>query len=82
MNRFPIGPLTVLAVVVLLTAPIVLGVQQFQKEQGLVSAGYKRCVPDDVACQLRDVARFAGVAPEVLGRLLTRHQSPTKRGQT
>ena len=82
MNRFPIGPVAVLAVVILLTAPVVLGVRLFQNEQGLLSLSYKHCLPDDVACQLRDVARFAGVAPELLGRLLTRHQSPTKRGQT
>jgi hypothetical protein len=82
MNRFPIGPVALLAVVILLTAPVVLGVQLLQKEQALVDASHEPCLFDDVACQLRDVARFAGVAPELLGRLLPRHQSPTKRGQT
>ena len=81
MYRFPIGPVAILAVVILLTAPVVLGGPLFREEQGLVGSSDKHCLPDDAACQLRDVARFAGVAPELLGRLLKRHQSPTKRGQ-
>ena len=82
MNRFPIGPVALLAVVILLTAPVVLGVQLLQKEQALVDASHEPCLFGAVACQLPDFPRFAGVAPELLGRLLTRHQSPTKRGQT
>jgi hypothetical protein len=82
MKNLPIGPVALLAVVVLLTAPPVLGVQLVQKEQALVGASHKPCLPDDAACQLRDVARFAGGFPELVGRLLARHQLPTKRGQT
>ena len=81
MKNPPIGPVALLAVVILLTAPV-LGIQLFQNEQGLLGARYKRCLPDDVACQVRDVARFAGIFPELLGRLLVPHQSSTKRGQT
>jgi hypothetical protein len=68
--------------VILLTAPVVVGAQLLQKEQALLGASHKPCLPDDVACQLRDVAHFAGVVPEFVGRLLAWHQSPTKRGQT
>jgi hypothetical protein len=79
MNNLPLGPVALLAVVVLLTAPVVLGVQLLQNQQ--VGATHKPCVPDDAACQLRDVARFRDVFPEFVPSLLAR-QSPTKRGQT
>jgi hypothetical protein len=82
MKNCPLGPVVLLAVVILLTAPVSVGVQLFQKEQALGGAGYEPCLPVDVACQLRDVARFAGVVPEFVGRLLAWHQSPMKRGQT
>jgi hypothetical protein len=81
MKNFPIGPVALLAFVILLTAPVVLGVQLVRKEQAFVGASHKPCLPDDAACQLRDVARFASACPELVGRLLARHQSPTKRGQ-
>ena len=82
MKNLPIGPVALLAVVILLTAPVVLGTQLFQEKQALLGARHERCLPDDVACQVRDVARFAGLFPETVGRLLARHQSSTKRGQT
>jgi hypothetical protein len=81
MKHFPIGPVALLAVVILLTAPVVLGVQLLRQEQAFVGASHKRCLPDDAACQLRDVTRFASAFPQLLERLLARHQSPTKRGQ-
>jgi hypothetical protein len=81
MKNIPIGPVALLAVVILLTAPVVLGLPLFQKEQRLVDASRKPCSPDDAACELRDVARFAGIFPELMGHLLAWHQSPTKRGQ-
>jgi hypothetical protein len=82
MKNLPIGPITLLAVVILLTAPVVLGVQLVKKEQALVGASHKPCLADDAACQLRDFARFAGGFPELVGRLVALHQLPTKRGQT
>ena len=82
MNNPPIGPVALLAVVMLLTAPVVLAIQTFQKEQPLLGAHREPCLLDDVACQLRDVARFAGLFPETVDRLSARHQSSTKRGQT
>jgi hypothetical protein len=82
MKNLPIGPVALLAVVILLTAPVLLGVALLQKEPAFVGASHKLCLPDDAACQLRDAARFAGAFPELVGRLLARHQSPTKRGQT
>jgi hypothetical protein len=82
MKNPPIGPVALLAVVLLLTAPVVLGIQLYQKEQVLLGTRHKPCLPDDVACQVRNVARFAGIFPELVGRLLARHQSFTKRGQT
>jgi hypothetical protein len=82
MKNLPIGPVALLAVVILLTAPVLLGIQLFQNEQGFLGARLKRCLPDDVACQVRDVARFAGIFPQLVGRLLASHQSSTKRGQT
>ena len=45
MNRFPIGPVAVLAVVILLTTPAVLGVRLFQKELRLVSWSYELGFP-------------------------------------
>jgi hypothetical protein len=81
MKNLPFGPVALLAVVILLTAPVVLGLQPFQKEQSLVSASREPCLPDDAACQLRDVARFAGVFPQLVDRLLARYLSTTKRGQ-
>ena len=82
MKNLPIGPVALLAVVILLTAPMVLGIPVFQKVQGLLGARHDRCLPDDVACQVRDVACFAGIFPELVGRLLAPHQFSTKRGQT
>jgi hypothetical protein len=82
MKNCPIGPVAVLAVVILLTVPVVLGVRLLQKEQAFLGSIHKFCLPHDVVCHLRDVARFAGAAPDVLGRLLGRHQPPTKRGHT
>jgi hypothetical protein len=82
MKNLPIGTVGLLAVLILLTAPVLLGIQLFQNEQGLMGARLKRCLPDDVTCQVRDVARFTGIFPELVGRLLARHQSFTKRGQT
>jgi hypothetical protein len=82
MKNLPIGPVALLAVAILLTAPVVLGVALLQKEQALVGVSYKPCLPDNAACQVRDLARFAAVVPELMGRLLARHQSPTKRGKT
>ena len=81
MKNFPIGPAALLAVVLLLTAPVVLGVQLLRKEQAFVGASHKLCLPDDAACPLRDAARFAGVFPQLLDRLLARYLSTTKRGQ-
>lgn len=81
MKNIPIGPVALLAVVILLTAPVVPGLPLLHKKQALVGANHKACLPDDAACQLREAARFAGIFPELVGRLLAWHQSPTKRGQ-
>jgi hypothetical protein len=80
MKNLPLGPVALVAAVVLLTAPVVLGARLVQEQQ--VGASHKPCVLDAGACQLRDVARFAGVFPELVASLLARHRSPTKRGQT
>jgi hypothetical protein len=82
MKNFPLGPVALLAVAILLTAPVVFGMRLIQNEQTFQGESHAPCLPFDVACQLRDVARIAGAAPELLGRLLAWHQPPTKRGQT
>ena len=80
MKNLPFGPVALLAVAVLLTAPVALGIQLFKSEQG--SASRESCLFDGGACQLRNVARFADFLPQLVAGLLAQYQSPTKRGQT
>jgi hypothetical protein len=81
MKNCPIAPVALLAVVILLTAPVALTVQLVHKQGGVpVGAGHVPCLHDDVACQLRDLARFVNVVPQFVGSLLARNQSPMKRG--
>ena len=81
MKNCPIAPVALLAVVILLTAPVALTVQLVHKQRAVVvGAGYVPCLHDDVACQLRDLARFVNVVPQFVGSPLARNQSPMKRG--
>lgn len=63
MKNCPIAPVALLAVVILLTAPAALTVQLVQKQRVvLVGARHVPCLHDDVACQLRDLARFVNLS--------------------
>lgn len=63
MKNCPIAPVALLAVVILLTAPAALTVQLVQKQRVVpVGGGHVPCLHDDVACQLRDLARFVNLS--------------------
>lgn len=81
MKNFPIAPVALLAIVILLTAPVAPIVQLVNKQRAvLVGAGHVPCLHDDVACQLRDLARFVNVVPQFVRSVLARNQLPMKRG--